>query len=231
MKKTFWKSGIAVVALFVLVLLGKPTESRADFSVYDSLGPANPYSANGYSDDLYFGAQPFYAGVAQNFVPTVSGSLDGLILGMYLLSGGNSVTLSLLSSIDNSSPGPSVLWSQSFNQLGSDGSYLSISNLNGPMLKAGTMYWLEATGFVPESSNYGTVGWGSYYSGVTANIYAWDTAPNYGPNGNWFFYGNLPLLSMEVLESGVAPTPIPASFVLVGSGLLGLLGVRQRLLA
>jgi hypothetical protein len=44
----------------------------------------------------------------------------------------------------NRTPG-NTLWSQTFtNQLGGSGSLLSVNNLNGPMLNAGSSYWLVA---------------------------------------------------------------------------------------
>jgi hypothetical protein len=214
MKITFWKSGIALVVLFVLIVLGKPSESRADFSIYNNLGPNNSYNSTAYG----------FVGTsmgnnyewAEEFIPSASGSLSGLNLGMIYDFGNNIVTLSLLSNA-NGALG-NTLWSQTFtNQLGSPGSMFSVSNLNGPMLNTGSSYWLVAG-----TDSTSAQAWFAGFSGNPASM---------GVNGSWTYNVPNSPLAMEVMANNVTPTPIPASFVLMGSGLLGLVGLRQRVLA
>jgi hypothetical protein len=135
---------------------------------------------------------------------------------MWHSTGNNNVTLSLFSG----SLYGTALWSQTFiNPLGDYGSALSINNLNGPMLNAGSSYWLSAA-----SDSTSEQVWDQNNTGAVSSV----AVDDYGEG--YYVYNPDVTLAMLVEANDVTPTPIPATLPLFGSGLVGLVGLRKRLL-
>ncbi len=132
---------------------------------------------------------------------------------MFHESGLNEVTLALLTD-SSGSPG-SVIWQQTLdNQLGNDyGSVLHVANIDGPMLTAGTRYWIQAS--TPDIvgtlqawyfNDQGDVG---LYSRVEA--------------GRLWVFSDEPRLTVRV---GVVPEP--SALALLGVGAVSLFAYAWR---
>lgn len=105
-----------LITLIMLLLWSQFIQSASAVVIaFNNLGPGDSYS---YGGNWIGRLNGYNYVVGTEFIPTTSGSLDELWLGMFHEEGLNEVTLALLS--DHSGNPGSTLWQQTFdNQLGS----------------------------------------------------------------------------------------------------------------
>jgi hypothetical protein len=152
-----------------------------------------------------------YAITATTFTPSASGQLDELTLGLFYVSGTNSVTLRLSPDVGGLPSAP--IWQTTVPPAPGFGSLLSVTGIAGPMLNASQTYWLE--GVAPVSP---------------ATLHVWETN-NQGDSGTIIGSGNYYTGQQRFsLRVGVlSNVPEPVSGVLIAIGTLGLVLVgRQR---
>ena len=199
------RTTIAVGACTLFLLVGQAT---ANTVVFDNLGSSDIYGTRGG----WTGHKgQSYRLHASEFVPSGSGLLEELWAGMFLGVGQNEITLSLLS--DSAGVPDATLWQGTFTDvLGGYGSVLHVSDLDGPMIDAGTRYWLVA---------------GAPRDGVTRIAWAsnamndrGDVARNINDTG-WTVRTNSRHRAMRV-----AVLPEPTTLALLALG--GLVGCRRR---
>jgi len=198
---------LTVAALFSIGLTAS-SPATAAVIVYDNISPVMPYYHN-YGNWLgTFGGQ--YEITATTFVPSGSGQLDELTLGLFYQTGVNSVTLRLSPDVAGLPSTP--IWQTTVPPAAGYGSLLSVSGIAGPMLTAGQTYWLEGVAPVTPSTLHG---WYSNNQG------------DYGPiiaSGN--YYLNQQRFSLRVGVPAIVPEPV--SCVLLVMGVLWLGAGRRR---
>ena len=214
----------AAIAAFMI-----PATSSADTVAYNNFDQNNAYLGVGHA----VGVGGFED--ATQFTASSSGDLDGLNVGIKqsYAAGPATVTLTLLS--DNGGTLGSSLWSDTLTnqQLSmctkiSSGYFtgeLSLSNLGGPMLSAGTTYWLQAS-----ADPSAMLAWG-YADTNMGGTYATYNSTNNGGTGVWSYNTNATTsFATEVMVGQTQATPIPGAVWLLGSGLAGLIGFKRKYL-
>jgi hypothetical protein len=203
------KSVLPAVLLFLLTL---PAVSGAGVVAYNNLGPGDSYINWG----TWFGTTPggpTYVAAAQ-FTSAASGNLSGLTLGMFHNIGNNNVTLSLRS--DAGGQLGSTLWSGSYSAcLETYGDVFRLASLGGPMLTAGSTYWLQAS---TDSSSMQI--WESNNQGIQGLMGRQDC-------GQWNIWTGTSY-AMRVEVDGPAAVPEPGTMMLLGSGLVGLAAFARK---
>lgn len=126
--------------LVFLAILATAASTGASTIVYDNIAPSAPlYHPYGSWTGTH-GNQ--YSISATSFLPSATGTLDLLDLGLTQGLGQNSVTLRLSPDVAGAPSLP--IWQTSVPPAPGYGSLLNISNIGGPLLTAGQQYWLEA---------------------------------------------------------------------------------------
>jgi hypothetical protein len=202
---TFKLSSLA--ALLVFVLPGG-TPVNAATIVFNNI-PASPAYYQNAGNWLGTLANQ-YAITATTFTPSASGQLDELTLGLFYVSGANSVTLRL--SPDTGGLPGTPIWQANVPPAPGFGSLLSVTGIGGPMLNASQTYWLEGVAPVTPTT-----------------LHAWETN-NQGDAGPTISSGNYIANTQRFsLRVGVlSNTPEPASCLMMLSGMLGLTLSRRR---
>ena len=212
------KNGLLFLLLILLAFpLMIPAAAGADYATaYNDFGMNNSY---GFTGPEFGSFSPNQYQVAAMFTSSSSGALYGLALAAQYLSGNNVITLSLLS--DNGATLGSTLWSETFtNQLGpmkptGNGQVLDVNNLGGPVLSAGSTYWLLVS-----TDSTSQVVWWEDSTNMTSN-YAQirNGVPSY-------FYSTNNLAMSVTVDTTAAPITGPVW--LFGSGLAGLIGLKRK---
>ncbi len=172
--------------------------------VYDNFAPTPvPYSNSGWSTGNFL--PNVYAVSATTFVPTGSGQLDELHLGMtnQKLIGSNNNLLTLYNDLGGA-PGI-ALWSGNVTVSGVFGSVASLTGINGPMINSGQTYWLSAAPPVDQ---------------VTLHGWYFNTQGDFGPTLNF----GTPALNGRrfALQVGVKAIPEPATWI-IGLGAVAIM--------
>ncbi len=215
----------AAIAAFMI-----PATSIASLTdAYNNLDQNNAYGGVGHAVGMG-GFQD-----ATQFTASSSGNLSGLNVGITQIygAGATTVTLTLLS--DNGGTLGSSLWSDTltnqqismYTELpnGDLTGGLSLSNLGGPMLSAGSTYWLQAS-----ADPSAMLSWG-YADTNMGGTYATYNSTNNGGTGVWSYNTNATNgFATEVIVDQAQATPIPAAVWLLGSGLAGLIGFKKKYL-
>lgn len=197
-------------ALFTRVLCF-PACAQAPVYVYNSFGPGNTYTLSGWvvagTDGIPGGAG--YGGVAEYFVPQVSGDLDQIQLATYLMSGSSACNFYIAQ--DNGSGLPGTILESFTGVQTPDNGILTINSVATPLLQAGQEYWLCDE---PAYANTGTL-WCINSEGV-ANNFAQE-------NSEWSWQAWSPGGATDsVFSISVVPVPEPSviGIVLLGACLL-----------
>jgi hypothetical protein len=171
--------------------------SAADAAiVYDNFAPTPPYYSNsGWSTGNFL--PNVYAISATTFVPTGSGQLDELHLGLtnQKLIGSNNNLLTLYNDFGGA-PGI-ALWSGNVTVSGVFGSVASLTGINGPTINSGQTYWLSAAPPVDQ---------------VTLHGWYFNTVGDLGPTLNF----GTPATGGRrfALQVGVKAIPEPATWII-----------------
>ena len=194
----------------VLVLILAPTQAGS--AAYSNLNPDGSFG--GFAN--WFGTLGTQKGtLAASFTAEQSGILDEMWLGISLESGSNTLTVRLFDD-NNGAVGNNALWSVSATgRLGAPGSLLHLNELDGLLLEKGKTYWL-----VSEAPDDG-------FTQLIWNRSAIDDPNRYALNywDSWLYFDNLQNFAMEL---SVTPVPLPGAAWLLGSGVLGLIGITRR---
>jgi hypothetical protein len=204
------KTLASIFCSIVLLLILVPTQAGS--VAYSNVDPDGSYSGFGN----WFGTLGAQTGtVAASFIAEQSGILDEIRLGMSLKSGRNTVTVKIFDD-NNGAVGNNALWSVSATgRLRSPGSLFHMSQLNGLLLEKGKTYWL--VGEAPDDG----------FTQLIWNRSAIDDPNRYALNywNSWLYFDNMQNFAMEL---SVTPVPLPGAGWLLGSGLLGLIGITRR---
>jgi hypothetical protein len=150
-----------------------------------------------------------YEITATTFTPSASGQLDELTLGLFYVSGTNSVTLRL--SPDTGGLPGAPIWQANVPPAPGFGSLLSVTGIGGPVLSASQTYWLEGVAPVTPTT-----------------LHVWETN-NQGDAGPTISSGNYIANTQRFsLRVGVLSVPEPVSCLLMLSGILGLTLSHRR---
>jgi hypothetical protein len=199
---------IFLAAILVLALHGG-TPANAATVVFNNI-PASPAYYQNAGNWLGTLANQ-YAITATTFTPSASGQLDELTLGLFYVSGVNSVTLRL--SPDTGGLPGAPIWQANVPPAPGFGSLLSVTGIGGPLLNASQTYWLEGVAPV-----------------TPATLHVWETnnQGDAGPIiGSGNYYANQQRFSLRVGVLG-STVPEPAACTLSLCGSLGLAFVRRR---
>ncbi len=164
--------------------------------VYDNFAPTPiPYSNTGWSTGNFL--PTLYGVSATTFVPTGSGPLDELHLGLtnQKLIGSNNNLLTLYNDLGGV-PGI-ALWSGNVTVSGVFGSVASLTGINGPSINSGQTYWLSAAPPVDQ---------------VTLHGWYFNTQGDFGPTLN--FGTPTPNGRRFALQVGVKAVPEPATWLM-----------------
>lgn len=201
--------------LLLLTAFGSATHAAVIFSDFD---PANVtyyggWGIYGINNSLFPGA---YEAMAMAFTPSFNAALTNIDVAIALLSGTNSVVLSLDS--DNSGAPASTIESWTLNDLQSFDfccTAESVTATTPVILQAGTQYWIVAS---PGASDTDAVWTDTNSEGLIAD--------QDGPN-HPFSRGSSSVESAFEVDGN--PTPEPAAFLLAAAGIVVAAGVRPIL--
>lgn len=200
------KLSFLATALVMALQFGSATNAAT--IVFDNISPTTPYY-NPYGNWLgTFAGQ--YEITATTFVPSASGPLDTLDLGLFYLNGTNSVTLRL--SPDTGGLPGAPIWQTTVPPAPGYGSLISLTGIGGPTINAGQMYWLEGVAPVTPTTEH------AWYVNNQGDVGPVIASGNYLANSDRF--------SLRVGIPSAVPEPV--SCVLILTGALGLTLVRAR---
>lgn len=214
-------SGILGVMLASFLAVSTSPVLFADDVLYNNLGSGSTYNAN--SMWTVSGAGSFLGEQyepAFSFTPASTDYLTELEMALSYGSGTNSVTVELMT--DSSGPG-TLLESWTVDNLAnwSDGSSTILQTLTstgGVELLSGDTYWIAVLAGGTDTF----AGWNMNSTGATGTAYE-------NTGSGWVNEEEAVTGALEVMgNSGESPIPEPGTFVLLGSGLLGLAGALRR---
>jgi len=214
MKKT--KAGAIVIGFSLLVLSGIPAYATL---IYSTFGEGGSYSSETL-DATYYGQYEkggYNSIVVAQFRPSSDFLLDSITFASSnLYNQTHQATVSLTSSTHwdiNTYESMSV-------QTSSMGIYTVTSNLH-PGLEAGTLYWVMISS--PDAWETFSP---SYWLGNNIGLKGvWIGAPVIDEIG-WYYSTEKPTPAFAVYGS---PVPIPGAAWLLGSGIVGLIGLKRRM--
>lgn len=187
-----------------------PASRAGAVVVFDNFGPSNTYQNYGTWFGHHTGLNSWSIDGVR-VIPSASGWLDALTLGMFQNSSRNEFILSLRADEDGH-PGQ-TLWTQNYvGLLGEYRSVVNLTDLDGPHLQAGTRYWLIAD--TPDDVTHH-----SWYTGMTGVSATARMNPH--TNGTWRIYEDVVGWSTRV--NVVVPEPGAA-----GALVLACLMARRR---
>ena len=201
------RTALRLAAALAVALTIGPVLQAASTVVYNNLGPNDSYSNQGMAIGNA-GSNTFAWG--GNFQPSSGGNLSDLWLPMFTaVYPADPLVLSLRA--DSAGLPGTVLWSETVTDgLPLSDSVFHLDIIGGPLLSAGTRYWLTAEG---TSTPFHFVNW--HDSGI-GEIGMVAQSMN---GGAWQVFGGSQTPGMKV---GVVPEP--SVLVLLGMGVLGLVG-------
>jgi hypothetical protein len=194
------------------VLLTSAVASRASTIAFNNI-PSAPQYYNPFGDWTGNFQPNTYDIAAMNFTPSVTGTLNGLTLGLFKasLAGTTATTLRLSPEVANMPSAP--IWQGTVTAAAGLGQLSILTGIGGPTLTSGQTYWLEA--FPPQD-------------GVTLDF--WDVN-NQGDMGSIMGGGAyVPSTNRFALRVGVNAAPERSSLALAvcGLALIGFCIVPRR---
>jgi PEP-CTERM motif-containing protein len=212
---------LCITALAVLWLALPLTSRAGTITVYSNFGPGNAYDPNdGYTQSGAGSLTGFNALQAMAFTNTTGENiaLTQIDIADSFVAGNNTMTLNLYADTGGA-PG-AVLESWTVNNLPGLGTCCTVETVNdvaGVILQNGGTYWLAPASddVTWEAWNWNTTGASGNGSFSADGGTTWATS-TYNPNG-----------AFDVLGTSVS-TPEPASLLMLGAGMLGLVGVRRK---
>ncbi len=200
-------SKLSLLATMLVIAIAGGPAANANTIVFDNLSPTTPYYNNFGNWLGTFVNQ--YEITATTFVPSASGPLDELDLGLFYLNGANSVTLRL--SPDAGGLPSAPIWQTTVPPAPGYGSLLSVTGIGGPTINAGQTYWLEGVAPVTPTTEH------AWYVNNQGDIGPVIASGNYVASTDRFS-----------LRVGVLTVPEPAACMLLLGGLLGICLTRRR---
>jgi hypothetical protein len=198
---------LSFLATILILALQCGSTANAVTIVFDNIAPSTPYY-NPYGNWLgTFGGQ--YEITATTFVPSASGPLDTLDLGLFYLNGNNSVTLRL--SPDTGGLPGAPIWTTTVPPAPGYGSLISLTGIAGPTINAGQMYWLEGVAPVTPTTEH------AWYVNNQGDVGPVIASGNYLASSDRF--------SLRVGIPSAVPEPVSCALIL--SGALGVIFTRR----
>lgn len=215
---------ILAASTICVALFERP--STAGVVAFNNFGPNDSYQNAGNWQGSLFNDEMM---LAQRFIPSVSGPLGKLELGLFFLgpvsedtsANVDELTLSVVADVNNE-PGAQELWSQLYvDKSPTEFGHVAGFEVNaGPSLTAGTKYWL-----ISKSPSTGTTPHTWYRSpGPHEPLAVQHIRSEVGhPLGVWNVFADSPGFALRVT---VIPEPAAASLMLAASA--SLLAMRRR---
>lgn len=203
---TRWRrSNVKLLLVLVASTVAAGATNANAAIVYDNLDPTpSPFLYANFGSWTGSFTSTTYATTSTTFVPSASGPLDSLDLGITVQNNGGSQVGMVTLFDDNAGAPGTQLWQSALNVPLSFGQLAQLTNIGGPTINMGQTYWLTAA---PANDNFTLHGW---YSN------------NQGDNGAIISAGTPFSSALRfALRVGVKTVPEPASGAMLAIAALG----------